>query len=101
MEKRRVRLEVLAQIVTKNYDLNLQFGDSELQKSSNSKKQDIQIEKPEISLKNLSGKTDENHFLKYQKGMTLIQASHLKFKQKNWLKQILSHNKDKPQISRL
>ena len=43
MEKRRVRLEVLAQIVTKNYDLNLQFGDSELQKSSNSKKQDIQI----------------------------------------------------------
>ncbi|MFL2932317.1 MAG: cobaltochelatase CobT-related protein [bacterium] len=101
MEKRRVRLEVLAQIVTKNYDLNLQFGDSEFQKSSNSKKQDIQIEKPEISLKNLSGKTDENHFLKYQKGMTLIQASHLKFKQKNWLKQILSDNKDKPGIFRL
>ena len=101
MEKRRVRLEVLAQIVTKNYDINLEFANPDLQNISNSKKQDIQIENPETSLKILSGKTNEIHFLKYQKGMTLIQAAHLRFKERKWLTQILSDNKEKPGIFRL
>ena len=37
MEKRRVRLEVLAQVVSKNYDLNLEFGDSDSEISSKEK----------------------------------------------------------------
>ena len=101
MEKRRARLEVLAQVVTKNYDLDLEFGDSDFEVSPNSKKEKIQIENPEISLKNLSGKTSKTHFLKYQKGMTLVQASHLRFKKRKWLIQILSDNKEKPGIFRL
>ena len=98
MEKRRVRLEVLAQVVSKNYDLNLEFGDSD---SENSSKEKIQIEKPEKSLETLSGETDEGHFLKYQKGMTLIKASHLRFKDRKWLAQVIQDNKEKPGIFRL
>ncbi len=71
MERRRNRLEVLAQVTAHNYDLALCYGEV-----SKQQKQTIQIEDPERTLERLGGDLNDERVLRYQKGMTLIEVAH-------------------------
>ncbi|MEE9255621.1 MAG: VWA domain-containing protein [bacterium] len=71
MERRRTRLEILAQVTAHDYDLALRYGEV-----SQQKKQTIQIEDPERTLERLGGDLNDDRVLRYQKGMTLIEVAH-------------------------
>lgn len=71
MERRRSRLEILAQVTAHDYDLDLRYGET-----SKQSKQTIQIEDPERTLERLGGNLNDEHILRYQKGMTLIEVAH-------------------------
>ena len=71
MERRRNRLEVLAQVTAHDYDLALAYGEV-----SKQEKQTIQIEDPERTLERLGGDLNDERILRYQKGMTLIEVAH-------------------------
>ena len=71
MEARRTRLEVLAQIAAHDYDLSLRYGETGRQE-----KQTIHIEDPERTLQRLGGDLSDDHVIRYQKGMTLIEVAH-------------------------
>ncbi len=71
MEHRRARLEALAQVTTHDYDLALLFGSQT--KAGNDA---IHLEDPEQTLARLGGELEDECVLRYQKGMTLIEAAH-------------------------
>lgn len=71
MERRRNRLEILAQVTAHDYELALRYGET-----SKQAKQTIQIEDPERTLERLGGDLDDERVLRYQKGMTLLEVAH-------------------------
>ncbi len=71
MERRRNRLEILAQVTAHDYGLALRYGET-----SKQAKQTIQIEDPERTLERLGGDLDDERILRYQKGMTLLEVAH-------------------------
>ncbi len=71
MERRRARLEALAQVTAHDYELALSFGP----KAKNGEDA-IHVEDPEQTLARLGGGLNDEHVLRYQKGMTLIEVAH-------------------------
>ncbi|MEE9276307.1 MAG: hypothetical protein V3V62_13465, partial [bacterium] len=71
MERRRTRLEILAQVAAHNYGLSLRYGDKPGQEE-----EAIQIEDPERTLAQLGGDLGDESVLRYQKGMVLLEVAH-------------------------
>lgn len=73
MERRRARLEALAQVVTRKFDLRLKYGE---RRQSNG--EGIVIEDPARSLDALGGTGQgAERLLRYQKGMTIHESGHI------------------------
>lgn len=70
MERRRVRLETLAQVTARDYGLALLFG-SRTETGDDA----VLVEDPERTLARLGGGLDDERVLRYQKGMTLIEVA--------------------------
>jgi len=70
MERRRARLETLAQVTARDYGLALLFG-SRTETGDDA----VLVEDPERTLARLGGGLDDERVLRYQKGMTLIEVA--------------------------
>ncbi len=71
MERRRTRLEVLAQVTAHDYALAVRYGSAARKEGDT-----IHIEDPERTLARLGGGLEDERVLRYQKGMTLIEVAH-------------------------
>ncbi|MDP6484688.1 MAG: hypothetical protein QGH70_12720, partial [Nitrospinota bacterium] len=71
MDRRRTRLEILAQVTSGDFDLHLRYGDAPRQEEES-----IQIEDPEHTLERLGGDLGDERVLRFQKGMTLAEVAH-------------------------
>ncbi len=91
MERRRNRLEVLAQVTSHDYSLALRYGDIAHQEKST-----ILIEDPERTLERLGGDLDDEHVIRYQKGMTLIEVAHRIEGSLRWLARAARANRERP-----
>lgn len=91
MEPHRNRLETLAQVVAHDYDLDLRFGDIGRQE-----KKTIQIEDPKRTLERLGGELTDEHVIRYQKGMTLLEVAHRLEGTLRWAIQAAQANRDLP-----
>jgi len=92
MERRRARLEALAQIASHDYDLSLRYGEG-----SGPEGRTIHIEDPVRTLSRLnSGDLEEDRVLRYQKGMTLIEVAHRREGTLKWAARALRENQARP-----
>jgi hypothetical protein len=91
MERRRNRLEVLAQVASHDYDLSLRYGDIAHQEKST-----ILIEDPERTLERLGGGLDDEHVVRYQKGMTLIEVAHRIEGSLRWARRAAIASRERP-----
>ena len=91
MERRRARLEALAQVTAHDYDLALNFGP----KAKNGEDA-IHVEDPEQTLARLGGGLNDEHVLRFQKGMTLIEVAHKIHGTFRWAGRAALANRERP-----
>ena len=91
MERRRARLEVLAQVAAHDYDLSLRYGDAASQEGET-----INIEDPVRTLSRLGGDLEEERVLRYQKGMTLIEVAHRREGTLRWVARAVLESEKRP-----
>ncbi len=90
MERRRARLEALAQVTAHDYDLSVLFG------PKTSDQDAICLEDPEQTLARLGGGLEDEHVLRYQKGMTLIEVAHKREGTYRWVGRAALANRERP-----
>ncbi|MBI1725149.1 MAG: hypothetical protein HYR52_05895 [Candidatus Tectomicrobia bacterium] len=91
MERRRARLEVLAQVASHDYGLSLRYGDAASQEGDT-----IHIEDPVRTLSRLGGGLEEERVLRYQKGMTLIEVAHRREGTLKWVARAVLESQERP-----
>ena len=91
MERRRARLEALAQVTAHDYDLTLNFGP----KAKNDQDA-VHVEDPEQTRARLGGGLNDPHILRYQKGMTLIKVAQKIHGASRWAGRAVRANRDRP-----
>ncbi|MEK6712233.1 MAG: hypothetical protein AABZ64_16820, partial [Nitrospinota bacterium] len=91
MERRRARLEVLAQVTTHDYNLALRYGDAASQEGET-----IRIEDPVRTLSRLGGDLEDERVLRYQKGMTLIEVAHRREGTLRWAARAVMESEKRP-----
>ena len=91
MEPRRNRLEILAQVATHDYDIDLRYGNLAQQETKT-----IHVEDPERTLERLGGDLDDEHVVRYQKGMTLIEVAHRREDSLRWAARAARASRDRP-----
>lgn len=91
MEPRRNRLEILAQVASHDYDLDLRYGNLAQQEAKT-----IHVEDPERTLERLGGDLDDEHVVRYQKGMTLIEVAHRREDSLRWAVRAARASRERP-----
>ncbi len=91
MDRRRTRLEILAQVTSGDFDLHLRYGDAPRQEEES-----IQIEDPEHTLERLGGDLGDEHVLRFQKGMTLAEVAHRLGGVRRWAGRAVAANRARP-----
>lgn len=96
MERRRARLEALAQVTAHDYGLALTFGARAKDDESA-----VCIEDPEKTLARLGGGLEDERVLRYQKGMTLIEVAHKLEGTFRWAGRAVLANRERPGLFHL
>lgn len=91
MERRRARLEALAQVTARDYGLALLFG-----ARAKADGGAIRIEDPEQTLARLGGGLNDERVLRYQKGMTLIEVARKLQGTPRWAGRAALANRERP-----
>lgn len=96
MERLRCRLEVLAQVTSGNYGLSLKFAEAPSIEGTT-----LHIEEPNRSLERIPQGAGPEALLRYQKGMTLLEAGHLREGSLPWARRALREESSRPGFFRL
>lgn len=96
MERRRARLETLAQVTARDYGLALLFG-SRTKADADA----VRVEDPEETLARLGGALDDERVLRYQKGMTLIEVARRLQGTLRWAGRAALANRERPGLFHL